>query len=150
MLKPLIEIWKELTLTKLLLGVLAAFSGILLYWTWEQRQAVFITLTGSPFSLLTIAAVVVLVVMAWVAMMFVSMSEQRTTLVMKQMEARITAAEAHSAGQDREINRLHGVIDQAVDDERQACEARISQLIEVMGSHGIKDRRLNSKFGDLK
>lgn len=150
MLDKILAVWERLTLTKLLLGVLGTFSGIFLYWTWEQRQAVFITLTGSPFSLLTIAAVVVLVVMAWVAAMFVSMSEQRTSLVMKQMEARITDGEAHSARQDSEINRLHGVIDQAVNDERQACEARISQLIEVMGSHGIKDRRLNSKFGELK
>ncbi|APW38955.1 hypothetical protein RD110_18540 [Rhodoferax koreense] len=150
MLKSFIEVWKELTLTKLLLGVLAAFSGIVLYWVWEQRQAVFITLTGSPFSLITIAAVVVLVVMAWVAAMFVSMSEQRTALVIGQMADRIKAGEVHSERQDVEITRLHKVIDQAVSDERQACEARIAQLIEVMGSHGIKDRRLNSKFGDLR
>lgn len=149
MFKTFLEVWEKLTLTKLLLGVLGAFSYILLHWVWEQRNAVFITLTGSPFSLMVIAAVVILVVMAWVAAMFVGMSEQRTSLVIDQMERRITAAESLCADQASEIQRLHGVIDKAVRDERTECEARIQQLVDVLGVHGIKDRRINSKMGEL-
>ena len=148
-LEKLVALIERLTLTKVLLATLATFSGIVLFWVWEQRQAVFITLTGSPFSLLTIGAVVVLVVMAWVAAMFVGMSEQRTGLIIREMRERIVAAETISARQDVEISRLHVVIDKAVEDEREACETRIQQLIEVLSHHGIRDRRMNSKFGEL-
>lgn len=150
MLEKILPILERLTLSRVLLWVLAAFSAIVLHWIWEQRQSVFITLTGSPFSLLTIAAVVILVVMAWVAAMFVAMSEQRTDLVIKQMMARVADGEDRAGRQDAEIGRLHQVISQAVNDEREVCEARIAQLVAVMGSHGIRDRRLNSNLGDLR
>lgn len=150
MFEKLLPVLERLTFRRVLLWALAAFSAILLHWVWEQRESVFITLTGSPFSLLTIGAIVIVVAMAWVAAMFVSMSEQRTAVTMQQMAARITASETHSGRQDNEITRLHGVIDYAVREERRECEARISQLIEVMGNHGIRDRRLNSKLGELR
>ena len=149
MFEKLLPVLERLTLGRVLLWVLAGFSAIALHWVWEQRDAVFITMTGSPFSLLTIAAIVIVVVTAWVAAMFIGLSEKRTDGILKQMSARVTDAEVRATRQDAEIARLHQVIVRAVDDERNICEARLQQIIAVMSSHGIKDRRLNSRLGDL-
>lgn len=150
MLEQLLKIWDRLTLSKLMLGVIGAFAAIFIYWLWEQRTSVFITVTGSPLALVIIAALMVMIAAAWVASMFVRVSEQGTQQVIKEMRARISDGEAHSARQDAEIGRLHNVIDVAIQDERKACDRQIEQLVQVMREHGIHDKRMDSGHAPLR
>jgi len=150
MFDKLIDAADRLTPTKILLGVIAAFCAIFMHWLWEQRSTVFITLTGSPLAIVIVGAVTVMFATAWVASMFVRVSEQGTLHLMREMRQRISDGEAHSAKQDAEIGRLHNVIDVSVAEERTACERRIEQLIEVMREHGIHDKRMDSRPGDLR
>jgi hypothetical protein len=145
MFEQVLAAWERLTLTKVLLGVLGGFSAIFLYWLYEQRNAVFITLTGSPFALLTTGAVVLLVVAAWVAYMFVADAERRNAQTLAAMTLRIDAADEYSRKQDREIARLHVVLTKTVLDERAACEKQIDQLVAVMNAHGIPVERRHEK-----
>lgn len=157
MIDQFLAAWERLTLSKVLLGLLGGFSGIFLYWLYEQRNAVFITLTGSPFALLATAAVVLLVVAAWVAYMFVAMAEKRharelalhqteSEKTLKAMEQRISAAEQYSLKQDQEIRRLHDVLTKTVLDERAACDKQIELLTAAMNAHGIPvERRHESR-----
>lgn len=135
-----VKLWERVTLTMVLLGILAIFSGIFLIWVYEQRDAVFITVTGSPLALLVIAGVMVLVCLVWVAYMFVAMHDRANQKTLEEMRQRIAAAELVSARQDKEIDRLHTVLDD-VGKQHVECERRVQQLIGVMNSHGINERR---------
>ncbi len=53
-LKTAVALLKELSPFRYGMLVLSVFSGIALWAMWEQRQAVFITVTGSVFAMFTI------------------------------------------------------------------------------------------------
>jgi outer membrane murein-binding lipoprotein Lpp len=128
MFEKIIATWDNLTLTKVLLGIFASISGISLYTVWEQRNAVFITLTGSIFAMSSMAVGVGLMFVAGVCWLFVSALDRKTDLTHKAMGDRIADLQKQVDRQSTDMERMRNDFDRALRDEREECNARLKEI----------------------
>jgi hypothetical protein len=101
-----LQIWDRLTLPKLLLAIAASISAVCIYTLWEQRDAVFITLTGSVFAMASIAAGIGLFFVAAVCWLFVGALDRKTDLTHKALNDRIVDLQTQVNTQNVLMDRM--------------------------------------------
>lgn len=131
MLKQLAEIWDKLTLPKLLLGIAAGVSAVCIYTLWEQRDAVFITLTGSIFAMASIAAGIGLFFVAAVCWLFVGALDRKTDLTHKALSDRIVDLQKQVDTQQTVMGLMREEFRDAFEREQRECRERLKDMNET-------------------
>lgn len=123
-----LQVWDRLTLAKLLLGIAAGISSVCIYTLWEQRDAVFITLTGSIFAMASIAAGIGLFFVAAVCWLFVGALDRKTDLTHKALNDRIVDLQAQVSAQNLLMDRMRDEFREAFEREQRECRERMTEM----------------------
>lgn len=128
MFDKIVKVWDGLTLTKVLLGIFAGVSGISLYTIWEQRNAVFITLTGSIFAMSSMAAGIGLLFVAGVCWLFVAALDRKTDITVHTLNGQITDLRHMLDEQRKDMDRMRLDFDRAIEREQRECRERLTEM----------------------
>lgn len=120
--RTVVTLIKELTIPRLGISMLAIFLGIAMFAMWEQRQAVFVTVTGSVFAMFTIGFGVSMVLTTLSSWSFHMAERKRNEEQVNELKR---SNELQAQDFKKEIDRLHTVIKTAVDDERRQCDEKM-------------------------
>lgn len=131
LIKQLLEVFDKLTLPKLLLSIAAGVSGVAIYTLWEQRDAVFITLTGSIFAMASIAAGIGLFFVAAVCWLFVGALDRKTDLTHKALNDRIADLQTQVNTQNVVMDRMRDEFREAFEREQRECRERMKDMSDT-------------------
>jgi hypothetical protein len=138
--EKIIELLEDLTLSKVLLAIFASVSGITLYTVWEQRNAVFATLTGSIFAMSSMAAGIGFLFVAAICWLFVAALDRKTDLTQKAMGDRIADLQRQVTEQRKDMARMQSNFEQALEDEKRECKERLNEMRENFNTMLIRAR----------
>lgn len=117
--EKLIEIASFRKAAALLATFIAGAAGMVIY---EQRNAIFVTVSGSPFALVAVAVSVVCIIVAAVAWLFVSQLDQRTGEHVKALQEQINSLR-------EQIAREREDCDRQLREARDYCDKQIQLLL---------------------
>jgi hypothetical protein len=132
--KDLLAALEKLTLQKAILGIFAGIAGISMWTIWEQRNAVFITLTGSIFAMSSMAAGVGLLFVAGVCWLFVAALDRKTDLTQKAMGDQIAYLQQQITQQRTDMERMREDFQRELEREQRDCAARLADMREAFTS----------------
>lgn len=124
----LIVLYDKLSLPRVLLAIFVGVSYIFLYATWEQRSAVFITITGNVAAMVSIAIGFGLLALSGIAWLIVAAFDRKHAEIIKVLSDRLGDSERTIKRLEAEVDRLQGVLTNAVKDERDMCDRRLDEM----------------------
>ena len=136
---------KDLTLGRAFLLIFVGVSAVSLYSFYEGRNAVFLTITGTPMAMLSTGIGVAIVAVAGIAFLFVMTLDKKTGQITEDLRERIEALEEHIVTQDKrysELERRNEALVQQLIRASNDCDQRVREAIKDIrgGQYGTRTK----------